>query len=1022
MRTLRNVADIAIFCDESITASGYMQLSSLRRLWLPASFLIAFIAGVHCASCQTYEWTTLAGNTGGVGFRDGAVGVANFNSPKGVASDSAGVVYLTETGNHAVRVISTAGVVSTLAGKGGVAGQADGVGIDARFNNPTGITVDNDRCAYITDTGNHTVRKITPGGIVTTIAGQPGVPGQNDGAGATARFSSPSAITLSPDGDLIVSDTGNHTIRKITPAGVVSTIAGQAGVPGSANGVSGSSLFRSPKGLSFDVEGTLFVADTGNRVIRKMDADGNVTTLAGLAGASGSVDGIGANARFVSPQDLVVDLADHIYVSDLGGRTIRRISTTNGAVGTLAGKPATSGNADGSGADARFSSPLGLALSPGGSVLVADYLNHNFREVTPAGVVTTVAANPSVNRGSVDATGTDARFQSPMELAFGPSGEISLTDAGTVRRISPTGNVTTLAGTAGLNGTSDGTGADARFNSLRGLAIGPEGVLYAADSEFQGTSGLIRKISTDGVVTTLAGMPGTLLPAKSFYLMSGIAVDPLGNVFTSELTCIRKITAAGTASYFAGEGRSIITLSDGSSIAFWESGHTDGNGASALFNVPSGITIDANRNLYVSEMSGNCVRKITPAGTVSTVCGFPVHSTATSGSVDGTGTVARFKGPKSITVDAAGSLYLVDSGNHTIRKVSPSGVVTTIGGIAGYAGCCEGVGDRAAFNDPFGITVDPSGNLYVADSLNYRIVKGTPLPVPEIVVQHPDGSHLASGGPGLDFASVTPSSTSPVQILTIYNTGNAPLMIGNLELVGDAEPNFDFDRSGLPDSIPPLGNGTIRVTFRPRGLGSFDVRLRISSNDSDEPAVDVTLHGLGNTLPVFSGYSVSSPPVSPVSISLAKLLSAATDPDGDKLTVTAVTWPATPGGSLVLQSGSVLFYPSSSNYSGTSTFLATISDSRGGSTSGNVSVAWQSPASYGLAGAATNPPKLTMKPDGTVEVGFHGIPNYPYSIQRSVDLKTWQNMASVIADAAGHVIFVDPAPPNPSAYYRITSP
>lgn len=984
--------------------------------------LLAGLASLHNLTAQSYQWSTLAGSTGGTGFRDGPTGIAGFKSPRSVFTHSNGNIYLTDTGNHTIRVVSPAGIFSTLAGKGGISGSIDGSGNLARFNSPGGIAVDGSGNVYVADTGNHTIRKISNSGVVTTLAGKPGVSGSIDGTGNAARFFSPISITLAKSGNLFIADSGNHQIRSITPDGLVTTIAGKAGVPGATDGSADVALFRTPRAITTDSEDSIYVADTFNRIIRKITTAGNVTTLAGLAGVSGNVDAVGSAARFSSPEGLWVNSSKDVYVAD--SRTIRVIAAANGAVSTLAGLFGTTGNIDGTGSAARFTRPAGLAMGNDGALLLADPGGQTLRKISLAGVVTTLAGNSTATAGATDATGTDARFRSPFGLCVDSGGTLHIADTGnrTIRKITPSGEVSTFAGASGLTGNTDATGPDARFASPRAVTLGPGGIAYVADvvSTYDST---IRKITPAGAVTTLAGTPGSLGRGDTLYFLTGLAVNSTGDVFASDLNSIRQVTPQGVASVFAGQPRLVTLLSDGSFLLFWkESGPIDGVGTAAIFDRPSGLAIDPNQNLFITDSSENLIRKVTPSRQATTLAGKYQDGAGIPGSDDGTGSGARFKNPHGVAVDAAGNLYIADSGNHTIRKMSPTGVVTTIGGIPGYIGSGEGIGENAVFNQPYGIAVDPAGNLYVADTLNHRIVKGIPLTNPEIVVEHPDGYHLTSGGVGLEFGSVTPSTTSRVQILTVHNVGNAPLDITGLTLANPHSSVFTIDRSGLPTVVPPNGSGLIRVTFTPDALGVMSESLRIFSNDSDESNLEVTLRGIGNTLPRFAGYNVSSPSVTPVRISLAKLLSAAEDPDGDVLTVTSVAWPAASGGSLVMESDAILFYPSSPYFSGTRTFVATLTDARGGSVTGNVNVTWQASGSSSAGSSTQNPPKLNPLPDGRMRVSFFGIPGRSYQIQRSLNLAAWETLATVIADSTGNVIHIDPSPPKPNGYYRIALP
>jgi sugar lactone lactonase YvrE len=355
---------------------------------------------------------TLAGQAGSSGSADGTGSAARFNRPSDLAVDSAGNVYVTDTNNHTIRMITPAGIVSTVAGLAGSSGSVDGTGTAARFNYPTGIAVDGSGNLYVADTNNHSIRKITPAGAVTTFAGQPGIPGSADDNGGAARFNAPSDVTVDGASNVYVADTGNNTIREITSAGVVSTLAGLAGSSGSVDGSGSAARFSAPEGVAVDSAGNVYVADTNNSTIRKIFPAGAVSTLAGLAGTSGVSDGVGGGARFQYPSDLAVDGSGNLYVADTDNHTIRKISPA-GATGTVAGRAGVNGSVDGTGSAARFYYPTGVAVDSAGNVYVADTNNNTIRKSTTATapVITTQPQSQTVTAGTnvqftVVATGT----------------------------------------------------------------------------------------------------------------------------------------------------------------------------------------------------------------------------------------------------------------------------------------------------------------------------------------------------------------------------------------------------------------------------------------------------------------------------------------------------------------------------------------------------------------------------------------------------------------------------------------
>jgi sugar lactone lactonase YvrE len=228
--------------------------------------------------------TTLAGAAGQLGDTDGTGSAARLFSPIGVGLDLAGNVYTAEDGGNTIRKITPAGVVTTLAGTAGVTGGADGTGPAAQFETPFEVAVDNAGNVYVADVGNDTIRKVTPGGVVTTLAGMAGVSESADGTGSSARFAGPSAVAVDGAGNVYVADTGNNTIRKITPGGMVTTLAGNpAASGGSADGTGSAARFDFPAGVAVDGAGNVYVADSGNDTIRKITPDGVITTFAGSA-------------------------------------------------------------------------------------------------------------------------------------------------------------------------------------------------------------------------------------------------------------------------------------------------------------------------------------------------------------------------------------------------------------------------------------------------------------------------------------------------------------------------------------------------------------------------------------------------------------------------------------------------------------------------------------------------------------------------------------------------------------------
>ena len=339
--------------------------------------------------------------------------------------------------------------VRTLAGLPETPGAVDAAGPLARFNDPAGVVVASDGTIFVADSRNQVIRRLATNGVVSTLAGALGQAGAVDGAGGAARFDSPSGLALTADGALVVSDTGNHTLRRVTLAGAVTTLAGAAGVADFTDGAGGAARFNSPLGLAVAAGGIIFVADCGNHVIRRVTTGGAVTTFAGAGEVWGWRDGIGTNALFYSPVGVFVDAGGELLVSDANNHVIRRIAT-NAVVTTFAGAAGVAGAADGPATTARFGKPAELALDARGNLYVADALLHTIRKITRAGFVSTVAGAVGVD-GAVDGANGVARFFNPYGLAVAPRGQLVVTDTynQTVRELVAPFTVAVAAGGGG---------------------------------------------------------------------------------------------------------------------------------------------------------------------------------------------------------------------------------------------------------------------------------------------------------------------------------------------------------------------------------------------------------------------------------------------------------------------------------------------------------------------------------------------------------------------------------------------
>ena len=352
-------------------------LKLFKKLFFALSALVVIYSckknNSNNAPASSITVTTLAGS-GTAGFINGTGAAASFNGVWSVGVDGSGNVYVVDAANNVIRKITAAGVVTTWVGSG-IVGFADGTGAAAQFNSPHELAVDNSGNVYLVDQNNQKIRKITPAGSVSTIAGT-GVAGYKDGPVSIAQFSFPSGVAVDASGNVYVADYQNNAIRKIS-GGVVSTLAG--GTQGSVDGTGTAASFNQPDNIAIDNTGNLFVTDWGNHKIRKVTSAGVVTTFAG-SGTAAFANGTGTAASFNHPWGIAIDGNNNLYIGDEYNNMIRKI-TSAGVVTTLAGTSAQ-GSTNGISSSATFNAPLGVSVdATGANVYVADWQNNLVRKI-----------------------------------------------------------------------------------------------------------------------------------------------------------------------------------------------------------------------------------------------------------------------------------------------------------------------------------------------------------------------------------------------------------------------------------------------------------------------------------------------------------------------------------------------------------------------------------------------------------------------------------------------------------------
>jgi uncharacterized protein (TIGR03437 family) len=621
----------------------------------------------------------VAGN-GAVGFSgDGGVATAaSLNSPQGVTVDASGNVYIADRLNQRIRKVSANGVITTVAGNGtlGFAGDG-GPATSASLYAPSGVAVDASGNLYIADPGNFRIRKVSPSGVIGTYAGN-GVPIvgtlTGDGGPATAaRISNPVGVALDASGNLYISDQGALRVRKVTAAtGVISTVVGGVlsdGAP--ANSI----ILGQPEGVAVDALGNLYIADALYSVITKVSPTGKITGVAGTGTSLGSfADGGPATSSVLNfPYGVAVDPSGNIFIADTGNRRVREVSAASGLISTVAGNGNYRFSGDGGPAtSATMYLPGATTVDGSGNLYIAEIGGDRIRKVS-SGVISTVAGPPNwiPGTGGDGGQATSASFFNPVGVAVDITGNIFIADTlSGVRKVT--------AATGVINAVVAATGPPNSFVSIGayGVAVDAAGNLYFS------VLGQVQELSTSGAVTNVAGSTtgqgglGDGGPATSAFLHNnaGIAMDPSGNLFIADRgnNRIRKVSTNGVITTVAGNGTAGFS-GDG------------GPATSASLNMASygQLAVDKSGNLFFSDGANNRIRKVSANGIISTVAGNGAAGFSGDG---GPATFASLNMPQGIALDAAGNLFIADYNNNCIREmlavtspgvpaVSPNGIV-----------------------------------------------------------------------------------------------------------------------------------------------------------------------------------------------------------------------------------------------------------------------------------------------------------------------------------------------------------
>jgi sugar lactone lactonase YvrE len=657
--------------------------------------------------------TTIAGGATFIG--DGVDARSSELLPWKSAVDAFGDAYVVDYLHNRIRkVSSTTGVIITVAGTGEANFSGDGgLATAATLNSPEGLAIDPAGNLFIADTGNHRIRKISvSSGIITTIAGDGVSRFAGDGGPAiAASLSVPGDVAIDPAGNLIIADSGNNRIRRVDQNGNISTIAGngltETGIPGD-NVDATTTAMNFPEAALADGAGNVIVADTFTQTIRRIGTDGTIHTIAGN-GIQGSSTG-----QLSTPEGLALDASGNLFIADTGNNRIQRLDAITAAVTTIAGTGQQGYFGDnGAATSAKLFLPIGLAVNAAGDILIADALNLRIRKIaTGTGIITTVAGSGEFGYLGDSGPASAAGLNFPQGLSFDGSGNLYVTDTNRIRRIAAaTGIITTIAGTGQQGYSPDGTtAASASLNGPTGIVVDSLGNIFFAEIG----NNMIRKIDVNtGALTTIAGSgqkgySGDNGPATAAAL-NGPAVLALdksqANLYVSDSSNhrIRKINLAG----------GLITTVAGNGTADYTG--NGGPATSATLNYPWGIALDGASNLFIADRLNGVIREVSGStGTITTIAG---NGSFGFGGEGGPAVQAMLNYPLGLAFDAQSNLFFADAGNARIRRITAgTGIIETVVGNGQTGPSVDNIpAVNAALAFPAALLFDKNGNLILAD-------------------------------------------------------------------------------------------------------------------------------------------------------------------------------------------------------------------------------------------------------------------------------------------------------------------
>jgi sugar lactone lactonase YvrE len=929
--------------------------------------------------------TTVAG-TGTAGFSgDGGLATSAEINPNGIAVDAAGNLYIADAGNNRIRkVTATTGIITTIAGNGTAGYSGDnGQATSAEINSPAGVRLDPTAThLYIADTQNNRVRQVTLAtGVIVTGAGN-GTSGYsgNGGYSTSAELSQPAGLAFDAAGDLYIADYGNQVVREVNASSYdISTVAGTGVCGYSGNGGAATSAkLCEPSGVSFDAAGNLYIADSGNSVIRMVTPGGTISTYAGTGtqGYTGN-GGLASAAELDNASDVAVDFMGNVYIDDVGNNVIRRagpntlfvsaglgtsgvvqkvlLQTTASetlssfaapaslgseqefSVGTITGCTVNGSTSNASGTvcsvpitftpayPGQRNVPLQVVTGSGGVSFGLSGTGNGPLAVLSPGAISTVGGNATAGYTGDGGLATSAELDQPIAITVDAAGNMYIADYvnNVIRKISAsTGYISTVAGNGTQGSTGDGGAAtSAELSHPDGIGVDAAGNIYIADKlnhrvrKVTVSTGIISGVAGDGT-DGYTGDGGAATSAEMQQPSGRISFDAAGNFYVSDGTScvVRKVTVA----------TGIISTVAGDGTCGYSG---DGGAAtSAELDNPTSA-LDQSGNLYIAGYADNRVRKVTVStGIISTIAG---NGTAGFSGDNGPATNAELQQPLFGAIDPAGNLYIADSGNNRIRVINlATNIISTVAGngISGYAGN-GGAATSAEFYTSGDIAIDGAGNLYIADEKNnvVRLVK-----VGQSILIYPTATAVG-----------TTDSTDDPQTSIVTNIGNTNLTIpppasGYNPSVG-AYLNYDtsstcsqLSSQSVSATFAAAAQCTIALDFAPQQVGSVITSAILTDNSLAVTGTHQTISISGTAISVATVTTISSslsPSTYSTSVTFTAAVAAASGSELPAGTVQFSIDGTAVGGAITLSNAATATYTTSTMLKGTHSITAVFTSS-----------------------------------------------------------------------------------------------